>query len=466
MKLTRSKLLLVGVVVVLAASVSFALTSCETTTRLDRFEKMLDTDSKLTFEFHRVPDDPEGLGLRFPGFVLGFEKGPRDRIGCPELANDKLDDRVDLAKAGGAAPATVRSKLRSVLDDGKCIFLSHLVEYHDDKRWAAITHQFHFNLYGDLHRASRQSADMDKELLKAYDRSWQALDQFGALLKARIAETHATHIILYTFGWNSGQTEALRNVNSLHLRLLEVASPTVRAIPVLVTWPSHWWDNAFGALSYMNKADDADELGSTLLNWLVHRTLLEVTVPLGVRTVAVGHSFGARALGRALCSESLLTKPGSGAPWDLFVGLQGAFSINRFLAWEDADEGTPCNAFSKQIGKVVLTWSSHDSANMVASWSRHAGGKRGYETALDYMNSDEGKSRPVIEKVTADRDGHINPSDAGSERIVYVDASSIVRYDNYVKGGRAHSDIYNEQIARMLAQVIERYAPMAEARGP
>ncbi len=60
------------------------LGACAPTTRLDKFEDQLDTDSKLKFEFHRIVDDPNGLGLRFPGLVFGFEKAKRTLIGCPE----------------------------------------------------------------------------------------------------------------------------------------------------------------------------------------------------------------------------------------------------------------------------------------------------------------------------------------------------------------------------------------------
>ena len=65
-------------------------------------------------------------------------------------------------------------------------------------------------------------------------------------------------------------------------------------------------------LSYSTKADDADEIGLTLVNYLMHDVILaavgEVNEEEGldVKTVAVGHSLGSRIQTRALFSKGFL----------------------------------------------------------------------------------------------------------------------------------------------------------------
>jgi hypothetical protein len=471
--------------------------SCGPNTRLARYERALDTDSKIKFDFHRIADDPSGIGLRFPGLVLGFEKAKPKVIQTDREQEDGCYTRVDLSKARGAKPELVRDKLESTLT-GKCIFLSHLIEYRYSPTLAAVDHHFHYNLYAALRSGAESSSraaaggsqtrEQDQEpalspeqvehnLESAYGQSWTALDGVGATLESTIGKAAAgtaqpTHIVLYTLGWYSGQTEALRNVNSLHLALKRAYAAAYpkeefRPYPVVVTWPSHWRVGERLGLSYRNKAQDADELGAVAMNVLINQQLLPFAAKNGMRTIAIGHSFGARAISRGLFSGDMLVGGSAKEKWDLFLGLQGAFSMNRFVDWRDADEGSPYLFYRERVRNIVLTWSSEDEANPIAFWSRHAGGKKGHKYASLYEQEVGRTGRPVfrLRAVAREQTGTLALA-PDSALIDYLDASSFIRYGNYGKGGGAHNDVYTEDVGKLLANAVHTCAPTAAQHAP
>lgn len=72
--------------------------------------------------------------------------------------------------------------------------------------------------------------------------------------------------------------------------------------------------------------------------------------------ILIGHSFGARVITRAIFSNGLIDPPKvnkessethqkNTCDVDLVIGLQGAFSINRFIPGE-GEEGSPYRTFS------------------------------------------------------------------------------------------------------------------------
>jgi hypothetical protein len=450
-----------------------------TTTRLDKFETKLDVDSKLKFEFHRIVDDPNGLGLRFPGLVLGFEKADRELIDCPQPDSADFSRHIDLQRAEGGKPSTVREHLEDRLDDGKCIFLTHVVEYGLDQERSGIEARFIYrSVYPDPFsdpKGPQQPPNGLEQVARYYERSWTMLDPAAGAppaekavhtaLETRLADDGYTHVILYTLGWNSGQTEALRNVNSLHLALLHgaraagISSTAFKPYPILVTWPSHWPWYA-GPLSYVNKANDADELGAVFLNAIAHRLILPMAKSHGLRTVAIGHSFGARALTRALASRALLAAGSDDIKWDLLIGLQGAFSINRFAMVRGSWEGAPYRWISKYASKVVLSWSEHDKANRQALWSNHAGGSSGGARAVEINAAYGEMHKPDI----FDRQVLAGAADVPRYRtdlphqVLYLNATQLVAFDNYAKAGGAHSDIYTEEMGSVISALIQRYA--------
>jgi Alpha/beta hydrolase family len=103
-----------------------------------------------------------------------------------------------------------------------------------------------------------------------------------------------------------------------------------RPLFVGIKWDSDWpRAGVLGVEDYWNKGSDADEIGLTWAN-LLNRVLKEVRAEHGARIVAVGHSFGARLLSRAVHSAPLIVA-GPSEPIDLFIRLQGAFPYRRFV---------------------------------------------------------------------------------------------------------------------------------------
>jgi hypothetical protein len=453
-------------------------------TRLEPWERSLETASPLLYEFHRVVDDPHGLGLRFPGFILGFEKAPRDVVRGPALVDDRLKDGertiVDLHRLEQKQGGIGRWWMRDRLNDGKVIFLSHALEYRLDPRTSAIDHEPFYSAYGQKRKdalaattplGTGSTATDAEQVLKQrqlYSTGLNVLETLDTRLERALKEGAYTHLILYCFGWNSGQSEAIRNANSLHSQLLhaqrsQAPSMPFRPLAILVTWPSHWSSALLKPLDYQNKANDADELGIVMLNTLIHRTLLPAAEAAHVPTLAFGHSFGARALSRGLFSSSVLGEPGPTRKWDLFVGLQAAFSINRFLPAGAAWEGAPYLGYAKYVRKVVLTHSPHDKAVTLARWSPMSGGSGGHERAeeFDAQLPEQSKRFDFAQIQDQGSISALPPGDNG--RILYLDAQRIVRFPNYLKGGKAHSDIYTTEMGRVLWSLVERYGAPSRA---
>lgn len=453
---------------------SAAIAGC-TTTRLDKYEKLLGTSGALNFEFHRVVDDPTGLGLRFPGFLVGVEKGWPGDVGCAPVQDGTIAGHLDFRALTGGHPNTVMRHVVSRVDESKCLFLSHWLEYSacfsNDDALLGIQHKFHHTLYES--RKGESPDQLRLRLRESYDESWNQIGHFRQVLTQRLRDYGATHVILYVMGWSSGQVEALRNTNSLHLAIINAAGgenvTNFRPLPVLVTWPSHWGGNipVVGPLvevvSYKNKADDADELGAVFLNALIHQAIIPAVAEIrdadgrSVGTVAISHSFGARAVSRALFSENALYGYSGAARWNLFVGLEPAFSIDRFVGKGDM-EGTPYTDIAAHVGKIVLTWARNDSANPIAFWSSHAGGRRGISRAEQSVAEHRSMNRQsLFEFLRLSPSGHLYPQPSYDDQtIAYVDGSSVIRYDNYAKSGGAHSDIYNKVVGKMLNELIQR----------
>ena len=67
-------------------------TGCSNPTKLLEKEKAYGTRSEKFAIFHRIAEADRGLGLRFPGFLVGIEKAYRDKIGILDgIDIDNLD---------------------------------------------------------------------------------------------------------------------------------------------------------------------------------------------------------------------------------------------------------------------------------------------------------------------------------------------------------------------------------------
>lgn len=287
-----------------------------------------------------------------------------------------------------------------------------------------------------------------------------------------------------------------------------------RPLFVGVSWPSGlrfgsvWWliGDLRKSLSYIPKAKDADEIGVVWAN----RVLWDILVPLKktkkIPLILIGHSLGARIVTGAVFSRGIFdVSVGKGQPeisWDndydidLVIGLQGAFSVNRFIPGE-GKEGSPYSDFKERhsVNKFIFTWSKNDWANPVAYWftgEEHMGGIYGYAKSyerqgkdiFDHFEIEAGKellssydvefknveiekefkknvvwcrwlweiTQDVLSKALVRNEW--NQSFSYSEKISIVDASALIRNKPYGKGGIAHSDIYTPGIAAFVWDCI------------
>ena len=431
------------------------------------------TDGENLSIFHRVAEKDGGLGLKFPGYIVGIEKAYRDKIGQHgelEIINDDIFQGND----------TYRKNVQKILDDSKRTFVSHVVEYRLDTYKGYVKEDFFYSAYEKYQKPG-----------DAYLKGFLALDE----LRNRLAsdETPYTHIFLYSMGWNTDQQESLRNYNSLVSQLIKEhrGSTPFKPLFIGISWPSEWRSKFLGgfisSLSYSVKADDADEVGILWVNRILWNILVPLKKERNIPLILIGHSFGARVITRAIFSHGLIdpekinkespeTRQKSTYDIDLAIGLQGAFSINRFIPGE-GEEGSPYRTFSTNtyVKKFVFTWSRYDFANPIARFftgASHMGGRYGYEQSLKYQGlfdhftievggvdcNYDADFKVVKKEDTQQGEKRIQPdwdeSFSHTEKISIINASELIKNTPYGKRGGAHSDIYTSGIARFIWDCI------------
>jgi len=293
-----------------------------------------------------------------------------------------------------------------------------------------------------------------------------------------IEKKQYTHIFLYCMGWNTDQQESLRNYNSLLGLMIENynGEKPFRPLFVGISWPSLWSWKVFKSIgvlaSFFPKADDADEVGLIWGNRILRDILIPLKKDKNIPLILVGHSLGSRVLTRALFSSPLVrtksTDEISISDVDLLIGLEGAFSARRFInkkldfwSWE----GYPYEKFQEYAGKFVFTWSEHDKANPMSFiyGTRYIGGEPGYKYTKRFRNIFDNFS---IKTNGADNNYNIiyagmvdeakwMDSFGNSSKISIVDASKLIFYHPYYKGGKAHNDIYTPGIAKFIWDCID-----------
>lgn len=341
----------------------------------------------------------------------------------------------------------------------------------------------------------------------AWEHGLKALDRLADYAKADIAESAKTdrpytHLLVFSMGWNTDQFEALRNFNSIaneFARAVEgcpipadkycVAAHKVRPLVIVLTWPSLWdWSNllavgGFDVLaklaSFPIKASDAREVGFGPANYLINKALAEIVANtdlkrdlkakgVALQVVGVGHSFGARLLAQAARSARYLTpglRPAGTGGLDTFFALQGAFEIDRLFDGDSQRHSctTPTRRLAEGFGRVVLTASSKDAAVNLAFFGTYAGQHDGYKASAEKP----AYCRLFIHAIM-DADGAClsrggprqscaalaTPSTGKPQHILYLDASDSIQYNTHRTGGGAHSDIYRENVGRVLASLL------------
>jgi len=478
------------------AAVAAVASGCSHDRRISQWENEYGTGGWNLPAFHRVVERDEGLGFHFPGFLIGVEKARRQYIGMPKLEELK-QELLDLSRL----ESDHRRNIEGFLNDGKGTFISHLVEYRMKGVGGMGLERIEEHIFLDVYAQKCDSNAEKCDSKQAYKTSLQAargerttedpdssLEERirGNMKKAKWQEYPYTHILVYAMGWNTDQQETIRNINSLVTQLdkAKTNGTTFKPLVVAISWPSEWkWPvfETIGKLaSYAVRTDDADEIGVLWANLILRNILVPAKHDYGIPLILIGHSFGARLLTRAATSAELIrtqSPPQQTNDIDLVIGLQGAFSVNRFIPNEGffiGLEGAPYREFPKFARKMVFTWSEHDTATPLAVWvtgARHVGSKPGYELSRDHPErfahfsvekDEQGTIKLKPESDTKSWDMAFNDD---HKEVVMIDASEIVKHSGYGHWGKAHSDIFTPAIAKLIWCSVKAVRPGNDASG-
>lgn len=427
------------------------LASCShNLTKLHVREDLFKTGKSIA-GFHELAEEEHGSLLGFPGYIVGIEKSPIQSLGLGKSSRDSI---VRLVQSH-YTDKTQKKTIERVLNDPKLTFVSHIARFgieSDSNKPPYSTDTLLFNAY-----------DTDQPAEHMHHASANAIKALKDQILAQSKSQKYTHILFYSMGWNTSQREAVRNYNSLVTQLLRETPPDTEFRPLFIglTWPSEW--QSLKAPSYAVKTNDADEVGFVWGETILNDVLIPVKRSLGIPLVLVGHSLGARVVTRAAFS-SFHAKPVNTPEIDLIVGLEGAFSINRFIPGL-GNEGSPYSEYPKVASKIVLTWSTFDNANPVAKYvtgADHVGGYLGDARAKQFFTIFSRSQMLVRTEHDATdllfgglRTSQVEPYVIGDgSRVEVVDASKLILHDVNGKGGTAHSDIYTRGLAQFIWTIL------------
>lgn len=387
-------------------------------------------------KFHAVLIDK--VETKSPIFIIGIEKRADNRARLPFVSRDCGPGEKCFA---WGRPDPFDDIVRKRVKD-RAPVVSHVVRI-EKNRCEVIA-----NAYGPTTCPAAVSTGLSPDTISG---SWEALeDRLYEALEVEIARTKATHLVIMATGWATGQVDSIAHYDEWAAAIekgMSSSPATFRPIFVGVTWPSTW---GVPLVSFANKAHDADEIGYTWANVLVNRVAPRLKEKTGVRVVLLGHSFGSRMLTTAAYAAKGINEScaDSGAP-DLLVGLQGAFSVSRYVP-SRGDEGSPYQGHGACEVRAAFTTSWKDRslklrpADVVARGS-FIGTNKAFQTApTEFL------------RVKASASGNIQaPSTLSQGGVLLIDAGEVVS---------AHNDVFDAEIGTLVADLITSYAPFAPGK--
>lgn len=484
----------IALAAIMGNSVSWAASVQAGKSPLYESECALGTEKKNLQTFHALLHYPVEHGLQVPGMIIGIEKSGTDQVVKANRQQPVLDSPLEI----NDAPETRKWIQNLLTGQRKAMFISHVVGYAPEREPTFI-----FDAYrqpnsdgnwlppinADIEAAPWLDCKRDKvKPFDAYRNSWNAIagirKELASALKRK--SNGYTHIVVVTMGWNTVQTEALQNFNSIALNLQRAAqrsSSEYRPYFIGITWPSQWDSDLLPplfphAISLTNKANDADEVAAGWLGAAMQYSILPEAKRVEVPVEVIGHSFGARAVSHAVCRGTVLTPPTDFKPnepltpisvsspsVEWLISLQGAYSLGRFTAQGagvnvSLNYGDQCPAAKS----LLFTASAHDKAATTAAyigppWAGSLATFKKVQSAAGKLAS----NGPKFKLLTANDAGCLsglnddNSSD-NARRFNYVDASSLIFFNAFGTGGGAHSDIYRPQMGQFLWNVISNTA--------
>ena len=396
------------------------------------FSLLLVASCTCKSSYHELALDRK-LALEHDGVIIGIEKYHR---WCVDKKRGVDQSRYKIA-SHYEKDADSFERLSKQL---KVMIVSHIIESKEGKRK---------DIYNPF--ISNKSPQI------GYEQGYIELDKLRNVIKSNLIDGAYTHLVFISMGWHNDQYLSIERYNKIVTAIKQndrnsIFNPYI----VAITWPSSWYSNAkLSALekvghiaSYKNKCDDADEIGFTISNYLLHNIILSTVHDVNsngtkIKTIAIGHSLGARLISRALFAKDFLKKDESNdLQLDLYIGLEPAFSANRFIK-DKGIEGVQYESHSDLETKILITTSRHDKANPVAFWSEHLGGKDALDTVIEYNEDYKFYHAWIIDGKIAD----LNFDDLWRQpkRVEFIMCDFI----------KDHNDIFDNEIGLFLFKVIE-----------
>lgn len=473
-------------------------------------EHELGTHGKSMEIYHSLAVNPHDRILNHEGYLVAVEKVPREGkgINAPKnLDTDKFRLPVLIkplaqgkdSKITQTAHEARKAHMAGVTDDGKVMLVSHIIAYENEGATGSeFKPRFVHNIYPSPTEVKLESPCSSKiDNIGYYEQGWRAIDWVECeirekMISAEAADDPYTHFLVLSMGWNNDPQESIirynQIVDNLHRSARASKSGKFKPMIVCFSWPSVWaskssnfvWQKINHIFSYGNKADDADEVGYTIGNYIVNDMLSRLKKEARdrnkppVKIVLIGHSMGARLLTRAFFSNDLLK---DGDPYkdieaDYVFGLEGAFSINRFvkgaklkfpLVLFSKGEGHPYSDYDFESGKskFIMTWSEKDNANPFSTFlngSAHIGGKIGFKRSQHPKKKDSfshakwpsDSSQKEIKPLPS-----VCDSLADKKKVLMVDMTEAVQN---------HNDICDSQMGYFVWTAMECLSPERSER--
>lgn len=402
----------------------------------------------------------KSFDLQFDAYVIGVEKANSSKVGSIKECETSEESRcLNINSKYYAENETLRKEVRDIyIGQHRPTFISHIARFSTDPNSKPC---FFYNIY-DKSIYCDNNVNETPEKGKYVSKSWEVLSRLESAISSDIQELKPTHCMVYFMGWNTPQWEALKNYRDLFSSLTAAAKESntnFRPLFLGITWPSTGLPTIEGS-DYGIKAKDADEVGLIWGNILINRVLSDLKVRHGIPIIVVGHSFGARAASRAVFSSPLIKDVLPQRTTDLLLGLQGAYSFQRYIP-KAGTEGAPYSNFPKFVNKVVLTSSSFDTAVTKAGHKDYFVG-----SASVYEITKRPEYLTYFEHVKTDVNGLSDVPSCDPSKVKLVDASSIINQDQPGTGGGAHSFIFGTEIGRLTFQYISACATKPKENSP
>lgn len=346
-----------------------------------------------TFTRNTSNDYPE---FEHTGFIVSLDKSKyayedKARISSTNtnfLVSGPNDEQIDFNLAQTRPNTALKERInKSFTGQAKAMLVSGIVGFRTNS-------DLEYNI-------TSACAKKNLELAQTFfDCGFDALNELEAALtseinSAVISGAPYSHVIFHSTGWHNRQDNSINHYNTLFKSLKASSSGTdFKPLYIGLTWPADW---DIKIISYLNKANDADEVGFIWANYILNKTIPaaieNANSPTKPKFVAMGHSFGARVMATAAHSRPYITSATTTSKLDKLILIQPAMSAVRLHANPESKSSrfrhfNYYDGLDDLVENVIVTASARDTTNGFAFWSGGGTGHAGTVKAYKYICGD------------------------------------------------------------------------------